>query len=133
MDVNFVWKKRDQEADIIQVELLLVKAQSVFTDPFANYEKLESVLDSDKTSGHLRRTPMRQAVESNIELYAITIHDLPLGIYHYMFLVHGKEKEWLEISEDEKVTMLGSMRKVNYIELDPTSPKSIISYSERKY
>jgi len=129
MDVNFVWKNQDKEAEIIRVELLLVQAHSIFADPFINYENSESVLDK---SDHLRRTPMRQAVESNTELYAVTIHDLSLGVYHYMFLVHGKGKTWLDIAQNERVTILGSMRRVNYIELDPTSPKSIVSYSECK-
>ena len=80
MDVNFVWENRqqphqehqDENGTIIKVELLLTKAQSIFSDPFTNYEK------SIKT-GLLTKTLMRKAAESNRDLYAVTLHELPMG------------------------------------------------------
>ncbi|XP_066935655.1 uncharacterized protein [Clytia hemisphaerica] len=124
MDVNFVWENKDKDVtDINKVELLLAKAQSIFSDPFSDYEKAEE-------GNLLKRKVMRKASESNADLYALTVHNLPIGVYHYMFLVRTAEKEWLSISTIQKITMLGPRRKVNYIELDPTTPKSIISFSE---
>lgn len=125
MDVNFVWENEEEVDinDIVSVELLIAKARVVFSDPFADVEENKTLLDS-----HV----MRHAAESNSLLYAVTVHDLPLGVYHYMFKITTVEKSWLEIRATEKQTTLGSRRKVNYIELTDFSPKSVNSFSDCK-
>ena len=82
MDVNFVWENKEKDVtDICKVELLLAKAQSIFSDPFSDYEKAEA-------GDLLKRNVMRKASESNTDLYAFTVHNLPIGMngFHNSFL-----------------------------------------------
>ena len=83
MDVNFVWEnKRSQSGAVtnsnqtMQVHLLLAKAQSIFVDPFSDIEKSEK-------SGHLLKYATRIALESNTDLYAVTVNNLDFGILFY--------------------------------------------------
>lgn len=112
MDVNFVWENENSDVtDIVLVDLLITKARTIFSDPFTKYEENT---DENQITSH----QMTEATESNVLLYSVTIHNLPLGVYHYMFKVTTKDKSWLEISSKEKQTVLGSRRRVNYIEPD---------------
>ena len=76
MDVNFVWENKSHSTssneDITRVHLLLAKAQSIFSDPFSDIE-------NSVKSGTLSKCVMREAVESNADLYAVTVNDLDLG------------------------------------------------------
>ena len=77
MDVNFVWENKTSSVsttttDINEVYLLLAKAQSIFVDPFSDIEK------SGK-SGSLSKCVMRKAVESNTDMYAVTVNNLDFG------------------------------------------------------
>ena len=78
MDVNFVWENKSHStntSDITTVYLLLAKAQSIFNDPFSDIEK-------SVKSETLSKCVMREAVESDADLYAVTVNGLDLGKTH---------------------------------------------------
>nr|XP_012556715.1 uncharacterized protein LOC105844531 [Hydra vulgaris] len=111
MDVLIKWESKETCESVI-CQLLISKAGSVHSDPFLNAEKSS---DQELHKFDLIKTSERLFMRS---LY------LPLGLYHFIFLIASSDTIKMDVSYYHNITVLGSGRSVNYIDVGAASPVS---------
>ena len=111
MEVLIKWEsKQKNESQTCQV--LISKAGSIHRDPFTNIE--------GTSNGVLDKFDL---VKRSDKLYTRSLY-LPLGLYHFLFHIVSSDGVRTEVSYYHNITVLGTGRSVNYIEVGAASPLS---------